>query len=749
MTNEYEFGGKIGRTYKDSQPWQNSVVKPENGAPNIVMFVLDDVGYSDLSCFGSEVRTPVANSLANEGIRYSNFHVTAMCSPTRAALLTGRNAHSVGMGIISEWATGFPGYAGRISNQATTISEMLRSQGYSTMAVGKWHLTPNAEVNTSGPVQDWPCGRGFDRWYGFHGSLADQWHPELYIDNHPVETPKGQDYHLSEDLSKQAIRMIHSQQGAAPGKPFFLYLAFGACHWPHHAPAKIIDSYKGLYEKGWDVVRERRWRRQLELGVIPQGTRLAPANSDVQPWSSLSQEMRSLCERQQEVYAAFLEHTDYQIGKVVSELDRMGVGENTLVILLSDNGASPEGGPFGALNLRKHLRYEPEDPRYALQHLNKLGSDGALNHYATGWAQASNTPFKWYKKDTHGGGIRAPLIMRWPRSIPAGVVRSQYHHVIDIVPTILELINVKPPLVYQGVKQLPIDGISMAYTFDDAEAVSKRRQQLYELLGDRAIYRDGWKAVTRHQKGEDFEKDKWELYQLEGDWSECNDLASHETSKLKDLIELWWKEAERTGVLPLDDREWERFMERKAKERVNHREYTYYPLMSRIDRLSAPDLKDSDYRIIAEIEVKAECSSGALIAFGSRFGGYVLHADDGYLIHEYVYTENERYVVRSTRKMPLGRYSVGYIFKSSDQGGGIGTLIIGDEQAGSIVVPKMWPISGVIGGLLCGRDEGSPIGSNYQCPYPFSEEIERVTLSVSGSMAEESRQNFLSQRASD
>jgi len=744
-----EFNGRIGRTYRDSESWWPPVANASGNAPNVVVIVLDDVGFSDLGCYGSEIHTPAADGLAAQGLRYNNFNVTAMCSPTRAALLTGRNAHAVGMGIISEWATGFPGYCGRISKGAATAAELLRAHGYSTMAVGKWHLTPSPEVTAAGPMGEWPCGRGFERWYGFHGSLADQWHPDLYVDNHPIEAPSAPGYLLSEDLVDQAMRLVLDQQSAAAHKPFFLYLAFGACHWPHHAPAELIRQYRGRYDEGWDVIRERRWRRQMELGIVPAGTRLAPPNPGVQPWSALTPDMRRLCARQQEVYAAFMEHTDAQIGRLIDRLDRIGAGANTLVILLSDNGASPEGGPFGALNLRKHLRYEPEHPQYVLQGLDKLGSEQALNHYATGWAQVSNTPLKWYKKDTHGGGIRAPLIVRWPAAIPADGIRSQYHHVVDILPTVLEAAGIEAPATYAGIAQLPIDGTSMAYTFAAPQAPGTRHLQLYELLGDRAIYQDGWKAVARHRKGDDFDQDRWELYRLDQDWSECDDRSAAYPDKLRELIEAWWREAGSSGVLPLDDREWERFAERQRIMPEGPRSFVYYPNAARVDRLSVPDVKDRDYMLSAEIHTSRKGESGALLAFGSRFGGYVLHVDDGYLVHEYVYTEAERHVVRSSERIPLGSCRVAYTFRVSANGGGVGTLLIDDRPVGTVQIPKMWPLSGVIGGLLCGRDAGSPVGLGYECPYAFSGTIDRVVMTVGGGPTAATPADFVAERAAD
>ncbi len=510
--NENLFKGSIGRTYQDSQPWWPDELPARKGAPNIVIIVLDDVGFADLGCYGSEIATPCMDRLARNGVRYSNFHVTSMCSPTRAGLFTGRNAHAVGMGIIAEWSSGYPGYRGQVTAQAATIPEVLRDYAYGTYAVGKWHLTNIAHYGAAGPQDNWPLGRGFSRWYGFHGALTDQWNPELYQDNRPIHLHPGEAYHLSADLVDHAIGDIRDHKTSAPHRPFLLYLAFGACHFPHHVPRQFIEKYRGRYDIGWDAVRATRLERQHKLGIVPAGTGLAP--------------LRRLCARLQETYAAFLEHTDAQIGRLIEYLDSLGNLEDTLIVLLSDNGASPEGGPTGAFNLRKHMVYEEESPETGLSRLDDIGGDLAFNHYPTGWAQASNTPLKWYKKDTHGGGIRAPLIIHWPQGISArNAIRAQFHHVVDIAPTLYELVAVEAPTQYRGAPQMPLHGTSMAYTFE-ADVPTRKEIQHFEMLGDRAIWHRGWKAVARHPKGTDFDADQWELYHLDDDFAELNDLAA-------------------------------------------------------------------------------------------------------------------------------------------------------------------------------------------------------------------------------
>jgi arylsulfatase A-like enzyme len=696
--------------------------------PNILFIVLDDVGFADLGCYGSEIATPAMDRLAAAGLRYNNFHVTAMCSPTRACLLTGRNAHAVGVGIITEWSTGFPGYQGRITRGAATLAEILRDHGYATLAVGKWHLAPLAEATAAGPFRDWPLGRGFDRWYGFHGALTDQWHPELFEDNHPIDAPPGR--HLSEDLVDHAIGFLRDLKAAAPERPFFLYLAFGACHWPHQVPAEYVTRYRGRYDEGWDAVREARLRRQLALGIVPPGTVLAPRNPGVRAWAELGPDERRACARLQEVYAAFLEHTDAEVGRLLDFLEFVGSLADTFVVLLSDNGASPEGGPVGTINPRQHMGYEPETLEDVLRALDRLGSEEAFNHYPTGWAQVSNTPLKWYKKDTHGGGIRAPLIVHWPARIrERGGIRPQYHHVVDVVPTVLEALGVEAPTVYQGVPQLPVQGVSMLYTFDDGRAPTRKETQHYEILGDRAIWHRGWKAVARHEAGTAFEQDRWELYHLDQDFAECRDLADQHPERLRDLVARWWAEAEAHNVLPLDDREYERVAADIAARRRTR--YVYYPGMARIDRLSAPDVSDRSYRILAEVEIPAAGAEGVLLAAGSRFGGYVLYVQDGRLLYEYVYSRDRRQVIRSDRRLPTGRrLTLRYEFQKTGPRRGRGSLFIDQDLVGTVEIPRTWPLYATTGGLFCGRDGGTRVGEGYRGPFPFTGSIHRVIVEL-------------------
>ncbi len=723
------FDGLIGATYKTSKPSWPEPVAPPRGAPNVVMIVLDDVGFSDLGCYGSEIPTPHMDALAAGGLRYSNFHVTAMCSPTRACLLTGRNAHAVGVGIIAEWSSGFPGYQGKITRRAATIPEILGDHAYGTYAVGKWHLTNIADYGSAGPHDDWPIGRGFSRWYGFHGALADQWNPELCQDNRPIRLLPDRNYHLSTDLVDHTIRDIRDHVTTAPQRPYFMFLAFGACHWPHHVPREYIERNRGRYDIGWDAVREQRLAKQIALGVVPQGSPLAPRNPGVEAWGDIAPDVRRLMVRLQETYAAFLEHTDAEIGRLVEFLEAIGQLDNTLIVLMSDNGASAEGGPTGAINLRKHMVYEEEPPSVGLKYLDEIGSEQSFNHYPTGWAQVSNTPLKWYKKDTHGGGIRAPLIVRWPKLISdAGSLRTQYHHVSDIAPTLYEVLGIEAPQAYRGAPQIPIHGTSLAYTFGDREAPTRKQTQHFEILGDRAIWHQGWKAVSRHVKGTDFDADRWELYHLDQDFAEIDDRAAAEPDRLRALVDLWWVEAGKYGVLPLDDRDWERAAARLRMKTTTR--YEYLGDMERVDRLSSPDISDRGYSITAEFEPTTATTEGVILAWGSRFAGFVLYIADGELRYEYVYSESVKHTARAPFRPGPGKATVRLDFQRTGKNAGRVQLMIGDAPVASVEIPKTWPTHGTTAGLNCGLDAGSPISDAYVRPFPLMAKNLRVTVNL-------------------
>jgi arylsulfatase A-like enzyme len=724
------FKGTIGSTYQDSTPWWPQAASAPKNAPNIIFIVLDDVGFADLGCYGSEIATPRMDALAAAGVRYSNFHVTSMCSPTRACLLTGRNAHAVGVGVIAEWSSGYPGYRGSVARTAATIPEVLGEHAYASYAVGKWHLTNIADYGSAGPHDDWPLGKGFSRWYGFHGALTDQWNPELCQDNRPIPLSKPKDYHLSTDLVDHAIIDIRDHLTSASQRPYFHYLAFGACHWPHHVPREYIERYRGRYDAGWDVIRTERLKRQLELGIVPPNTNLAPLNPGVQAWADLPDDVRTVSARLQETYAGFLEHTDAEIGRLVDYLESIGQLDNTMIVLLSDNGASAEGGPTGAINLRKHMVYEKESPAVGLALLEDIGSERSYNHYPTGWAQVSNTPLKWYKKNTHGGGVRAPLIVHSPRHIATGgKICTQFHHVIDIAPTLYEILGVEAPGQYRGVPQTPIHGTSMLYSFVQPEAATRKQTQIFELLGDRAIWDRGWKAVTRHPKGENFDLDQWELYHLDEDFAEINDLSAQQPEKLRELVGLWWDQAGKYEVLPLDDRDWERAAERLKMNTVFR--YEFFGDMSRIERLSAPDITDRSYTITAEFgAAPASETQGIILAWGSLFGGFVLYIKDRQVCYEYVYSEAVKYTLRAPLSLTSDKASIQLKFARTGKNAGRASLMVDNVEHDAADIPRTWPTHGTTAGLNCGQDAGAPVSDAYERPFRFTGQSLRVVIEL-------------------
>lgn len=713
--------GTIGRTWNQSQPWLEPRTRPSEGAPNVLLVVLDDVGFAHLGCYGSTIVTPCIDRLAAGGRRYTNFHTTAMCSPTRASLLTGCNHHAVGMGIIADMCTGYPGYLGQVSDKAAMLPELLTPAGYSTFAVGKWHLTRARDMTSAGPFGQWPLGRGFERYYGFLYSLIDQWHPELVEDNRFIPTPRRAGYHLSEDLAEQTIAMVRDARAADPARPFFAYLAFGACHSPHQAPREWIDRYAGQFDEGWDVMRQRWLDNQIALGISPEGTRLTTRNPEVAAWDSLSADEKRVCARHQEVFAGFLSHTDAQIGRVTDYLEQAGLLDDTLVIVMSDNGASAEGGALGNLNLRRHFQHIPETLDEHLAALGTLGSDRHWNTYPAGWGHAGNTPHRWFKMQTHGGGVRDPLIVHWPRRISeGGGISRQFCHCADLAPTILEVAGIDPA---PQPGRMAMQGTSIAYTFDDIEAPSRKRAQYFELMGNRGIWADGWKAVTRHYPGDDYETEKWELYHLDSDFSEAQDLADAHPDLLAELKELWEREAAANSVFPLDDRNIERLPHTYYLS--PRRCWTFEQGQGRLSGYAAPTIGNRSYLIEGEIEIGL-ASHGVILAAGGQAGGFVLHLDGGHLVHEYV-GPRRREVLRSAAALEPGRRRIAFQFAKTGELGGTASLMVDGRTEAVAQMSDLWP-SPVSGGVTCGYDDASPLSDSYAMPGTFTGTI--LSLSV-------------------
>jgi arylsulfatase len=742
-----EFRGRIGRDWRDSEPWWPEPERAPAGTPNVVVFVLDDVGFAQLGCYGSDLDTPNIDRLAAGGLRFRRFHTTALCSPTRACLLTGRNHHSVGMGRITDLARGFPGYSGRIPKSAGFLSEILRDQHFATFAIGKWHLTPDDEAHLAGSRARWPLGRGFERFYGwFHGE-THQFAPDLVHDNHFVEPPGTYEdgYHVTEDLAARAIECITDVRNVDPEKPFFLYFATGACHSPHQAPREWIERYRGRFDRGWDLWREETFARQKALGIIPEDAELSPRPPWVPAWDDLDADEQRLAARFMECFAAFLAHTDAQIGKVVDFIDTLGELDDTIIVLLSDNGASSEGGPHGSINDVRMWNQMPAGVPEMLGRIDEIGGPTIHNNYPWGWTMAGNTPLRRWKREVHEGGIADPCIVHYPRRIPAGArggIRAQFAHAIDIAPTILELLGIEQPAEIDGVAQGPMEGTSFAYTFDAPDAPERHDTQYFEMLGSRAIYHRGWKAVTfkplgRMYSDEDpdtpFDEDTWELFHVAEDFSECHDLAATHPEKLKELQDLWWREAERYHVLPLDNRPGVAIMDPAPTGLPERTRYVYRPNSGMVPEAVAVDVKRRSHTITAEVEIPDAGAEGVLLAQGGILGGYTLFVQDGRLqyVHNLVGRREDH--LAAPGPLPTGRHTLGFAYDCADPwAGGRMRLLVDGETVAEGEIRRFTPVRfSIMGaGITCGYDGASAVTARYRGPFPFTGTIEQVVVDV-------------------
>lgn len=732
---EPDFAGRIGRTVSESVPWWPPLNVPPAGAPNVVMVVLDDVGYAQLGCYGSDISTPAIDALAAEGVRFTNFHVTPLCSPTRACLLTGRNHHSVGMGMITGFPSGFPHGRESVSKKAAMVSEVLRRRGYGTYAAGKWHLAPMGEMTPAGPFENWPLAHGFDRFYGFLGGETDQYRPNLVADNRIVVPPRDDSYHVSEDLVDQCIEMLAGHRSGAPDRPFFLYLAFGACHGPLQAPEPYLRRYRGSYDDGWDKVRARWFARQHDIGLLPYGTGLAPRNHGVPAWEGLPGAERRMLARYQEVFAAFLEHTDAQIGRLMAALDRLDCAADTLTFVVSDNGAAGEGGRTGSWNELIHMNGLPETVDDSMGWIDQLGGPGTYPLYPAGWAQVGNTPCKWYKHHTFGGGVRAPLVVHWPgRVFVPGGFRRNFRHAIDVVPTILEACGIDTPTEVGGVAQMPVHGESLLGEVTGPGGPQRSRTQYFEMKGHRGIYHDGWKAVTFHQPGRDFDEDTWELYRLDEDFSELSDLAGDRPEVVSRMEELWWDEAGRFGVLPLDDRFLERAQDRTGTATEGVSRFVYYAGMPRIHESAAADVRAPRFRLTARLESHAAGDEGVIVSFGGRFGGFVLFVRAGALVFEYnSFGDITR--LECPDRLPTGEVSVTLDW-TRQQGGADVTLSVGAEVVAAGRIDRIVPYYSGGNGLEIGGNWVSAVSDSYQRPFAYTGRLDRVVVDVDPSGTE-------------
>lgn len=737
---EVEFKGKISRSYKDSEEWWPEPVKAPEGAPNVVIFLLDDTGFAQLGAYGGLIDTPNMDKLAKGGLLYTNFHTTALCSPSRASIMAGRNPHSIGLGSHSLSAMGFPGYNAMIPHSAKSVANILQKNGYVNYALGKWDHTPLYEVSSSGPFQRWPSGEGFDHYYGFMAADTDNFRPVLYSDHTPVEPWRGNpDYHLSEDMADKAIEYVTGHVSITPDKPFMMFFAPVAMHSPHQAPQKYIDRYKGKFDMGWDKAREIILKNQKELGILPAHTNLSSRPKEVPAWDSLSREEKELYEKQMEVFAGMLTHMDEQIGRVIAMLERVGKLDDTLIILTSDNGASGEGGLAGTFNETYVLNGLQTPLEVNLEHMDEWGGRYTYPHYHAGWAMAGNTPFKYFKQSVHRGGIQDPLIMHWPKGIKArGELRHQYHHIADIAPTILEVASLEVPDTLDGYKQQPMDGVSVAYTFDNPKAPNKKHIQYYEMFGNRSIWKDGWKAVVLHGKRMPwilnavlpFEDDEWELYHVAEDPSESNNLAKKYPKKLEELKKAFDEEAWKYNVYPLHDDMLQRIAKQQTRLFGDRKVFTYYyPGAKRIGEKAGPPLKDIAHKIETTIDLKGR-EEGVIVACGGMTGGYTMFIKNGKLYFDYNYFNGVYYTLESPR-LPRGKTDLKFNFIKTGPWKGIGELYVNGKLVDKVEMPKTHISTFSLGETFdVGVDHGTPVSAHYKDEFKFKGDLDKVVITL-------------------
>ncbi len=720
----------------DSTPWWPED-RTRTDSPNVLYILLDDTGYSDVGCYGSLIETPNVDALAAEGLRYRDFHVTAMCSPTRASLLSGCNHHAAGMGFIAEIDMGYPGYRGCVGHEYGLISETLVRNGYATYAIGKWHLAPPDVRTSAGPFDQWPLGRGFQKYYGFLGAATGQFYPDLVRGNEFVAQPKRPEegYHVSEDLADNAISYIGDLKSSNPDKPFFCYLAFGAHHSPHQAPKEYIDRYRGRFDEGWDVYRRKVFEKQKQLGLIPEDCVL-PENDYIAPaWDTLTDKEKRVFARFMEVYAGFVSHTDAQIGRVIDYLRKIGQFDNTIVVFLSDNGASAEGGRYGTRSFAYHYVTEQDPPLIDEAETEALGSPDVKGHYPSGWARACNTPLRMYKSWNHCGGIKVPLVITWPDKIKEkGGIRTQYHHVVDINATILELLGIEPPDEVNGVTQAPKHGVSMAYTFDAPGEATRRHVQYYEMVGNRGIWADGWKAVADHAVNPtfDFSKDEWEMFHTDVDFTEARNLARENPDKLRELVDLWWHEAGKYKVLPLAESHLKRKDDFNSKAMYRYRpvkprkHYVYYP-----EFLPGPGprLAQDSFTAIAYVTYK-KGDEGVLFCSGDNIGGYALYVRDGKLTFHYNWLAYRHFHAVSDAVLPEGELALALDFCLTRPGAGVGRLLVNGRPHGNVLIESQPLFMG--GTFAVGRFPFVSVTGDMKekKTFPYTNRIDRVEFDL-------------------
>lgn len=746
-----QFGGVIKEDAKDSKPWWPPQVVPPKDAPNVLLIMTDDVGFGASSTFGGPVPTPTMDELAASGLRFNRFHTTALCSPSRAALISGRNHHTCATGVIMEIGTGYPGYDTLMPKSCGTIAQVLRGNGYNTAWFGKNHNVPDWQSSQAGPFDLWPTGLGFEYFYGFIGGDTDQWHPALFENTRPISPPEHDPtYILDRDLADRAIGWIREQKAVAPAKPFFVYYATGTSHAPHHAPKEWIAKFKGQFDQGWDRVREQTLERQKKLGVVPADTKLTQRPKDIPAWDSLDADQKKVFARMMEVYAGALAHADFNIGRVVAAIREMGELDNTLVIYIQgDNGASAEGTMQGTTNELARAQGVPEDIPYLLSMIDKLGGPETYNHYPVGWAHAMDAPMQWTKQvASHFGGTRNGLVISWPKRIAArGELRSQFHHIIDVMPTILEAVGVPMPVEIDGVQQKPLEGVSMLYAFDDAHAKDRHTTQYFELVGNRGIYHDGWMACTTplrlpwvmsgaEPSPDDF---KWELYHVAEDFSQANDLAAQQPEKLKELQGVFDAEARKYNVYPLDSSFVDRGLADLRPSNTRGRSvFTYHAGMIRIPEGSTPDIKNKSYRITADVVIPERGAEGVLATQGGRFGGWGLLVLKGKPAFVYALSNQERHKSRiaSDQALSPGKHTIAFEFSYDGGGvgkGGAGLLTVDGRKVAEGRLEQTTPVRFSLDETFdVGEDTGTPVVEDYadQMPFRFTGTLEKLVIEL-------------------
>lgn len=740
---------------RNATPPETFNVKAPAGAPNVLIVLIDDMGFGQSSAFGGPINMPTADLLADNGLRYNQFHTTALSSPSRMALLTGRNHHTANTSSIIETATAFPGATGKRPESVAPLAMTLRYNGYSTAHFGKNHETAAWETSPSGPTDRWPTRSGFDKFYGFMGGETNQWAPAIYDGLTKIEVPPDPNYHFMTDMTNQAIKWVRSEKSLTPDKPFFMYFAPGATHAPHQVPKEWIAKYKGKFDQGWDKIREETLARQIQLGVVPLGTKLAPKPEAIKDWDTLSPDEKKLFTRQMEVFAGFAEYTDYEVGRLINTLKEMGQLDNTLVFyMLGDNGASAEGGQNGLFNEMTYFNGVQESVQDVLKHYDELGGPQSYGHYAAGWAVAGNTPFTWVKQVASSyGGTRNGLAIYWPKGIQAkGEVRSQWHHLIDIAPTILEVAGLPEPKEVNGVPQTPIEGVSMAYTLNEGKAQDRHKTQYFEIYGNRAIYHDGWLAGTVHKAPWEakprasLEGDTWELYDTRNDFSLNNDLAKSEPAKLKEMQQVFMAQTEKYPILPLDDRLFERMIASNVGRPdllEGRTSLTVYDGMTGMSENVFLNLKNQSYMVTSEVEVPKSNANGVIIAQAGRFGGWSLYLKDGKPTYTYNFLGMQRYTVTASKPLPIGKSILRFEFAYDGGGlgkGGVGSLFINDQKVGTGRIERTQPgFYSADEGVDVGEDGETPVVENYGTPAPhkFTGKLGKVTVSVSSAKTAE------------